>query len=302
MAVFLSFAVLLLVLSFFILLFVPLVAEQIEVLSNINYDNLFRTLLVPFQNVESFLIDHNLTQETPGFIVKNIEYSLLNLFTGLDITSILNNIISFTGNFFIALLAVVFITFVLLYEKDFLQNKIIALIPNQYFEISIAAVHKIERLFSNYLLGLLFQMFAIFSIAALGLTFMGINYAPTIAVFAAFANLIPYAGPLLGAIFGMVVSLSTSTILLDSNDYILILVKVASVFAVVQLIDNMILQPLIFSKSVKAHPLEIFVVIFAGATLAQIPGMIAAIPVYTVLRVTILELYDAYKQYHIFKH
>ncbi|MTI31983.1 AI-2E family transporter, partial [Xanthovirga aplysinae] len=144
--------------------------------------------------------------------------------------------------------------------------------------------------------------FSIFSIAALGLTFMGINYAPTIALFAALANLIPYAGPILGAAFGMIVGISTATDLAETNTFVILLVKIGSVFAIVQLIDNMILQPLIYSKSVKAHPLEIFVVIFAGATLAQIPGMIAAIPVYTVLRVSFKELYRAYKQYHIFKY
>ena len=65
--------------------------------------------------------------------------------------------------------------------------------------------------------------------------------------------------------------------------------------------DNLFLQPLIFSKSVKAHPLEIFIVIFAGATLAGIPGMIAAIPTYTVLRVSFIEMYKGYKDYKIFK-
>ncbi len=72
-------------------------------------------------------------------------------------------------------------------------------------------------------------------------------------------------------------------------------------FAVIQLTDNLLLQPLIFSKSVKAHPLEIFIIIFAGATVAGIPGMIAAIPVYTVVRVLAMEFYRGYKSYHIFK-
>jgi predicted PurR-regulated permease PerM len=74
------------------------------------------------------------------------------------------------------------------------------------------------------------------------------------------------------------------------------------VFATVQVVDNIFLQPMIFSKSVKAHPLEIFIVIFAGATLAGIPGMIAAIPGYTVIRVSVMEIYRGYKSYHIFKN
>ncbi|WP_373493202.1 AI-2E family transporter, partial [Aquiflexum sp.] len=59
--------------------------------------------------------------------------------------------------------------------------------------------------------------------------------------------------------------------------------------------------PLIFSKSVKAHPLEIFVVIFAGAKIAGILGMIFAIPVYTIIRVSVMEFYIGYREYKIFK-
>ncbi len=57
------------------------------------------------------------------------------------------------------------------------------------------------------------------------------------------------------------------------------------VFAIIQLIDNIILQPNIFSKSVKAHPLEIFIVVLIAGKLGGILGMVLAIPVYTVLRV-----------------
>ena len=123
----------------------------------------------------------------------------------------------------------------------------------------------------------------------------------TIAVFAAIANLIPYLGPLLGGIFGILVAISTSGDFSFSNENILLIIKVFSVFGAVQAIDNIVLQPLIFSKSVKAHPLEIFVIIFVGATVAGIPGMIAAIPVYTVLRVSSTEIYAGFNQYRVFK-
>jgi predicted PurR-regulated permease PerM len=119
-------------------------------------------------------------------------------------------------------------------------------------------------------------------------------------LFAAIANLIPYAGPILGTIFGIVVGVSTGDFSTDS-DYSFLLFKILSVFAVVQVTDNVLLQPLIFSKSVKAHPLEIFVIIFAGAKIAGILGMIFAIPVYTIFRVSILEFYSGYKAYKIFK-
>jgi predicted PurR-regulated permease PerM len=120
-------------------------------------------------------------------------------------------------------------------------------------------------------------------------------------VFAAVANLIPYLGPILGACFGIVVGISTSGHITLSRELFILVVKILSVFGVVQVTDNVLLQPLIFSKSVKAHPLEIFVVIFAGATIAGIPGMIAAIPAYTIIRVSVIEVYAGVKGYRVFK-
>ncbi|HSI74584.1 MAG TPA: AI-2E family transporter, partial [Lunatimonas sp.] len=87
----------------------------------------------------------------------------------------------------------------------------------------------------------------------------------------------------------------------EANEIYFLIAKILGVFAVVQLCDNIFLQPMIFSKSVKAHPLEIFVVIFAGAKLAGIMGMIFAIPVYTIFRVSFKEFYKGYKDYRIFK-
>jgi len=52
-----------------------------------------------------------------------------------------------------------------------------------------------------------------------------------------------------------------------------------------QLLDNFVLQPTIYGKSVKAHPLEIFIVVLIGAKLGGILGMVLAIPMYTILRV-----------------
>ena len=106
---------------------------------------------------------------------------------------------------------------------------------------------------------------------------------------------------MLGASFGIIVALSISGDAFMSTESIFLVLKILAVFAVVQTTDNIVLQPLIFSKSVKAHPLEIFVIIFAGANIAGIPGMIAAIPAYTILRVSIMEIMGGLRKYQIFK-
>lgn len=300
-AVIISFCFLVFVISMFIVLFIPLISEQIEVISKIDFDGLYNRLTIPLQNFESYLIEKNITSEEEGFIVDNLRENIFSFISDIKIGNLLNEILSFTGSFFVGILAVSFISFFLLYEMGSIRKKIIALVPNRYFEVTIAAYNKIERLLSNYLVGLLLQMFTIFAIASVGLSIFGIKYALTIALFAAVANLIPYLGPILGATFGILVGISLGTDLTTTQDYLILIIKISSVFALVQLTDNIVLQPLIFSKSVKAHPLEIFIIIFAGASLAGIPGMIAAIPVYTIIRVSVAELYEGYRSYKIFK-
>jgi predicted PurR-regulated permease PerM len=218
----------------------------------------------------------------------------------MNFQGFINGVISATSTFFISILAIGFITFFLLLENGLLRRNLLNFIPNQYFELSVATFNKVERLLSNYLISLLIQMSVIFTIASVGLTIGNIEYAMTIAVFAAVANLIPYAGPILGATFGVLVGLSTGDFS-TANEVYFFLFKILTVFSVVQISDNVVLQPFIFSKSVKAHPLEIFVIIFAGAKIAGVLGMIFAIPVYTIFRVSIKEFYKGYREYRIFR-
>ena len=301
-AVLISFLVVVGVISLFVTLFIPLVSEQISLLSNEQLWEEFEVLMSQqIVDLENFMIGNNLVQEGPGFINRSLK-EVPNMILGyLDFEAIFSSILSLTGNLFITTMAVSFITFFFLYEDGILRRQIIGLIPNQFFEVFIAGISKVESLLSNYLIGLMLQMLAIFSLASIGLTIVGVKYAVTIAVFAAVANLIPYLGPILGALFGIFVGISTAGTFAFTNDLFFHILKIVTVFSIVQVTDNVVLQPLIFSRSVKAHPLEIFVIIFAGATIAGITGMIAAIPVYTIIRVSAIEIKKGFKEYHIFK-
>lgn len=301
-AVFISFVTLIFLLSAFVTLFLPLISDQIQIFTSIDLEQVIGKIQPSLESLESFILKYQVGDYQKGFLSSSVKDGIKNLITGVEVTSIVENLISLTGNVFVGMMAITFITFFLLYEKGILRKHLINLIPNEYFEVSIAGLYKIEKLLSNYLLGLLLQMTSIFSIAFVGLSIFGINYAASIALFAAVINLVPYLGPIFGATFGIMVGLSTSGgQIFEGNQFIIMAVEIASVFGAVQLIDNVLLQPLIFSKSIKAHPLEIFIIIFAGATLAGVVGMIAAIPVYTIIRVFVMEIYRGYKSYYIFK-
>ena len=166
-----------------------------------------------------------------------------------------------------------------------LKNFVIALVPNEYEERVRRVMDDTIYLLTRYFTGILIQITIITTYVSLALSLFGVESALLIGFFAAIINVIPYLGPIIGAAFGVLVTVSLNV---DADFYaqtLPLILKVILVFASMQLIDNFILQPWIFSTSVLAHPLEIFIVILVAAKIGGIVGMILAIPVYTMVRV-----------------
>jgi predicted PurR-regulated permease PerM len=108
-------------------------------------------------------------------------------------------------------------------------------------------------------------------------------------------NLIPYIGPLIGGSIMLVLSM-TSNVGADFQMVVLpTTIKVMVGYVLAQIVDNFVSQPLIFSNSVKSHPLEIFLIIIIGGLLFGVVGMIVAVPVYTALKVIAKEFLSEYK-------
>lgn len=194
-------------------------------------------------------------------------------------------IVGFLGNFLILLTSVTFIAFFFLKDEKLFGRAIKALVPKRRLNEMDTALTAIKRLLTRYFSGILVQITLITIYVTVLLSFFGIPNAFLIAFFAAVVNVIPYLGPLLGAMFAMLVIISSNV---DANFYLVtwpMLLKAFGVFASMQIVDGFILQPYIFSNSVSAHPLEIFIVVVVGAKLGGITGMIVAIPAYTIIRV-----------------
>jgi predicted PurR-regulated permease PerM len=124
---------------------------------------------------------------------------------------------------------------------------------------------------------------------------LGFGHAVVVGVFAGILNIIPYIGPWIGAIFGLIVAVANNLNSSFTDVTLPLMFWMIIVVSVVHLIDNLIFQTIIYSSSVKAHPLEIFLVILMAGGIAGIPGMILAIPVYTVLRVIAGEFFSEFK-------
>ena len=157
-------------------------------------------------------------------------------------------------------------------------------------------IPKIKNTLARYFRGLLFQMTGIFTLVYIGLKFVaGLEDVLVIAIFAAFANLIPYIGPFFGFAFALIIGVGQAYVLGTDINLLILTLKIMVVFAITQITDNSVFQPVIFSKSIDAHPLEIFIVIAIAGTLFGAPGMIIAVPAYSVLRIFAKEFLQRYK-------
>jgi len=123
----------------------------------------------------------------------------------------------------------------------------------------------------------------------------GIKNALLIAFVGGVFHIIPYIGPLIGATLGVVLGLAGAISGNMYPDLVPVILKILSVFFAVNLIDNFVFQPFIYSNSVKAHPLEIFFIVLIGERLAGIPGMVLAIPFYTLIRIVAKEFFNKFK-------
>ena len=167
--------------------------------------------------------------------------------------------------------------------------------PNKNVARMKKSFDKIKDLLSRYFVGLVFQILILFVIYTVALLLFGIQNAVMIAFLCALLNLIPYIGPLIGGVVMMVLSMSSNLgqdfqdVILPKTSYVMI------GYLIAQLIDNFLSQPLIFSNSVKSHPLEIFLVIVVTGLLFGVIGMMLAVPSYTVLKVIAQEFMSTNK-------
>ena len=207
-----------------------------------------------------------------------------------NIPSILGSVASAVAGIAVGLFSVLFISFFFVKDESLFGRIIGSIVPDTIEDKVQKTVLDIERLLSRYFVGLLMEIFGVVLLDCLGLWLIariGFNYALGIAFIAGLLNIIPYVGPPIGEAIGVVLCLILkygAGVGLNVNIWIFALIVLAIMLAV-QLIDNFIYQPLIYSTSIKAHPLEIFIVLLIAGHIGGIVGMLIAIPAYTVIRV-----------------
>ncbi|MEL4454600.1 AI-2E family transporter [Lutimonas vermicola] len=281
-AVVITMAFFLMVIFGIISMFVPLIKEQGHNISLLNTEELRRRMFNLFHEIDVFFSARriNIFRE-----LKNIDLTS-NI---ASIPSLLNSLMGVVGTFSMGLFSVLFITFFFLKDNRILHNAFVFITPDRNEDKILSSLKKINDLLSRYFIGLIIQISILFAIYSVTLLIFNIKSSVVIAFLCALLNLIPYIGPLIGGVL-MVLLTMTSSLEYDFQTHIIPVTSYVILgYIVAQLIDNFFSQPIIFSKSVKSHPLEIFLIIVIGGLLFGITGMIFAVPTYTVIKVILKE-------------
>jgi predicted PurR-regulated permease PerM len=285
------------VIVLFFYIFIPLVTGQIDQFSSIDSSKIVKLVEDPIRRIEALFraFNKDITKEVSiqDYIISKVAGVLnINL-----IQNFIGSIANILGNILVAIFSITFITFFFLKDQRLFFESILIWVPDKYVDNVTRALYSIKRLLTRYFIGIMIQSTCIMILITIGMTIVGIDFqqALVMGLILGIINVIPYVGPWLGLFIAIIMGVAShmnqdfSTVVLPLVWYMII------VEAITHTIDNVVFQPVIFSSSVKAHPLEIFIVVLAAGFAAGVPGMILGIPAYTVLRVFAREFFNNFK-------
>lgn len=274
----------------FVMMFIPLIMDQGKSLSILNIQSIESTLLNLTNQATAFLESHNI--DASAVLKTSDVTSKLNL---NFIPNFLNSLLSTVSSFGMGLASVLFITFFFLKDRVLFTRLAKTALPEQHADQILHSLDKINYLLSRYFIGLIIQLFIVFVLYIIVLLIFGIDNAFIIAFLCAVLNIIPYVGPLIASVLAAILTMINNLGGDFQSEIVPTTIYVLIGFWIVQVIDNNVSQPFIFSSSVNSHPLEIFLVILTAGFLFGIMGMIVAVPLYTILKVVAKEFYSENK-------
>jgi len=286
-----SLMAMLCVLFCFFYVFIPLIVEQGKFIAGLNFRDVFTEVINQFPKLKNLLLNIGTEEE----ISKNV-YNQFSTFVNISNAGfLLDKLLSGFGSIAGGFLIVSFITFFLLKDNKLAYRTVLLITPVEYEEEMKDILRTTKSMLSKYFVALFIDVIIVITLVSSLLYFLGVPNALFIGVFAGVMNVIPYVGPIISFIFACALGVTGS---LQTNELILIGPIISKIFWVllgVNMVDGFLIQPYLYSNSVKAHPLEIFIVILMAAALAGVWGMIVAIPTYTLLRIVAKEFLANYK-------
>ncbi|HBE39604.1 MAG TPA: AI-2E family transporter [Bacteroidales bacterium] len=281
----------------FFVIFIPLITRQINYISTIESEKFVQLVQKPIDLIENFVSSFSRNVNGDFSVQEFINQKLADILDADEFKEFLVSLIGILGNIAVAVFSISFITFFFLKDQHLFFESILMWVPDKHTDGFIRALYSIKNLLTRYFIGILIQCTCVMILVDIGMTIAGIDFqqALVMGLVVGILNVIPYIGPWLGFFIAVVMGVASHI----NQDFATVVVPLVyymtAVIAITQLTDNIIFQPFIFSNSVRAHPLEIFIVVLAAGFAAGIPGMILGIPAYTVMRVFAREFFYSFK-------
>ena len=275
-------------------IFIPLIFGKLTALASVDFSTILASFEQPLRKLQHFLEDYFSLNVSTLSLSDTIGAQVELLFNPEKLQNFLGSLVSGVASAVIALFSVTFITFFFLKDDGLFLRIMLAVTPTRYEGNVKHALGSASTLLSRYFIGILAESALMMLMVSVSLICCG--YLPQNAFFIGLIvgvlNVIPYVGPWLG--FGISLLVSMAFVGGDTTMTFIVLSLAITILAA-QMIDNFVLQPFLYSNSVNAHPLEIFVVILMAGHFAGVVGMLFAIPGYTVLRVIGKEFFNHFK-------
>lgn len=231
-------------------------------------------------------IEKNVPYLKKGDVGKEIESSVRSSFTKAE------DIISGVVSTVLYIIIIPFITFFILRDRQKIKNGVISIVPNRYFEMTINIIYKIEKQLSSYVRSWLLDAFILGLMAFIGLSIMGVNNAIIIGMVAGAGHLIPYAGPVVGGVPAILISI------IQYGDFHMVL-PIIILFTVIYILDSSFIQPYLFGKGAEMNPIVIIALILIGNQILGAFGALIAIPIATILKVSAKETINGFRNYKL---
>lgn len=271
---------------------IPTVLHQADIVSKIDTDVVLERIQPQIDEAVAWMERTHIDQAQ---IEATLSEKASQIFSMSDIGTYVSDVLGGLTDMLIAIFSILFISFFLLKDGKIVDNVVTSLTPDKYIDKIRVIFQDTKNLLSRYFIGIIIQVSIIMLVISIGLTLLGVENALFIGLLAGIFNIIPYVGPLIGGTLGWLLAMTTQLEIAPDTNFVSFGLLALAPFVTAQLLDNFVLQPLIFSTSVRAHPLEIFIVILAAGSLAGVVGMIVAVPVYSFLRIVAREFFNGYK-------
>ena len=274
--------VLFIITSIFIVVFflkaLPEIAGQIQSLKN-EIPKYTQGITELFAKMEK-----NLDVIFPNFL--NIDVSKK---TGVIITSaseqFFNTLPGMISTSLSVMLLAPLLAFFMLIDGQKAVKRLLAIVPNPLFETALNLQHQINIQIGGFIRARLLEAAIVGIVVWAGLLLIDFPYAVIFAVFAGVTNLIPYLGPVIGTVPPVLVAVINGASGIE-------ITTVASVFIIAQIIDAVLIVPVVVAKIVNLHAVIVIVVIIFGAQVGGVLGMIISIPVTSILKLTVITIYE----------